>query len=103
MSSFWTVGKKVKFALEVGHEDSEGGKKYSSNLSLTSALDRGVWLTPHPGRFRPGKETGTHWMGPRAGLNGVENLGPTGIPSPDLPARNEGLYRLIYPGHGLLA
>jgi hypothetical protein len=30
---------------------------YSSTLSLTSALDGGGWLTPHPCRFTPGKET----------------------------------------------
>jgi len=30
----------------------------------------------------------------------VENLAPTGIPSPELPARSESLYRLRYPGPG---
>jgi hypothetical protein len=30
---------------------------FSSTLSLTSALDGGVGLTPRPGRFTPGKET----------------------------------------------
>jgi hypothetical protein len=29
---------------------------YSSTLSLTSALDRGGWLTPRPGRFATWKE-----------------------------------------------
>jgi len=29
---------------------------------------------------------------------GVENLTPTGIRSPDRPARSESLYRLSYPG-----
>ena len=29
---------------------------------------------------------------------GAENLAPTGIPSPDLPARSEPLYRLCHPG-----
>jgi len=38
------------------------------------------------------------WVGPRAGLDGVENLAPTGIRSPDRPARNDSLYRLSYPG-----
>jgi hypothetical protein len=28
----------------------------------------------------------------------AENLAPTGIRSPDLPARSESLYRLSYPG-----
>ena len=40
-----------------GHEASEGENRYSSTLSLTSALDRGGWLTPRPGPFTPGKET----------------------------------------------
>ena len=35
-------------------------------------------------------------MGPRAGLEGAENLAPTGIRSPDRPARSESLYRLSY-------
>jgi hypothetical protein len=29
---------------------------YSSNLSLTSALDGGGWSTPRPGRFTPGND-----------------------------------------------
>ena len=37
-------------------------------------------------------------MGPRAGLDSAENLGPTGIRSPEHPARSESLYRLSYPG-----
>jgi hypothetical protein len=31
---------------------------YSSTLSLTSVLDGGGWLTAHPGRFIPEKDTG---------------------------------------------
>ena len=30
---------------------------------------------------------------------GVENLAPTGIRSPDRPARSQSLYRLSYPAH----
>jgi hypothetical protein len=38
-------------------------------------------------------------MGPRAGLDRCENSRPpTGIRSPDRPARSESLYRLSYPG-----
>ena len=33
---------------------------------------------------------------------GVENLGPTGIRSPDRPARSQSLYRLSYPAHQTL-
>ena len=38
------------------------------------------------------------WVGPRAGLDGLENVAPTGIRSPDGPARSKSLYRLRYPG-----
>ena len=37
-----------------GHEGPEGEMRYSSTLSLTSALDRGGWSTSRPGRFTPG-------------------------------------------------
>jgi hypothetical protein len=60
------------------------------------------WLTPRPGQFTPEKRPGTHFtgglVGPRAGLKGVENLAPTGIWSPDRPARSKSPYRLSYPG-----
>ena len=35
-------------------------------------------------------------MGRKAGVDGWENLTPTGIRSPDRPARSESLYRLSY-------
>jgi len=70
---------------------------YSSALPSTSGLDAGGWSTPRPGRF-------THWRDPtpivkEAGWalgpvwTGAENLAPTGIRSPDRPARSESLYR----------
>ena len=37
-------------------------------------------------------------MGPMAGPDGVENLAPTGIRSPDRVACSESLYRLSSPG-----
>ena len=48
--------EKVKFALETGPEVPEEEQRYSSTLSLTSALDGGGWLTPPPGRFTPGND-----------------------------------------------
>jgi hypothetical protein len=55
-----------------------------------------------PVALPPGKRPGTHcvggWVGPRAGLDGCENLALTGIRSPDRPARSESLYRLSHPG-----
>ena len=62
----------------------------------------GGWSALRPGRFTPGKdpvpivyETG---RAPGPVWTGAENLAPTGIRSPDRPARSESLYRLLYPG-----
>jgi len=65
---------------------------YSSTLSTTSALD-GVG-SQHPDRFNSGitraRCTGGR-MGPRAGLEGAENLASPDIRFPDRPARNQSL------------
>jgi hypothetical protein len=61
------------------------------------------WLAPRPGRFTPVErdpvpivqEAG--WA-PGPVWTAVENLAPTGIRSPDRPARSESQYRLSYPG-----
>jgi len=71
---------------------------------LTSALEggEGVSVTPQP-HLTPGKEpvpivqealwaSGPVWTG-------AENLAPTRIHSPDLPAHRQSLYRLSYPAH----
>ena len=46
-----------------------------------------------PAALPPGKRSGTHriggWVGPRAGLDGYGKSRPTGIRSPDRPARSE--------------
>jgi len=34
-----------------------GEQRFSSTISLTSALDGGAWSMPHPSHFTPGKET----------------------------------------------
>ena len=62
----------------------------------------GEWSTPLPGRFTPGKDPVSivqkaGWT-PGPVWTDVENLGPTGIRSPDRPGRSESLYRLSYPG-----
>ena len=75
-----------------GHEGPEGEQIYSATLSSTSALDGGEWSVPHPGRCTHGKETRHHLC---RGLDGppgpvwteAENLAPSGIRSPDRPAR----------------
>jgi hypothetical protein len=55
-----------------------------------------------PAALPPGKRNGTHctggWVGSTAGLDKCGKSPPTGIRSPDRPARSESLYRLIYPG-----
>jgi hypothetical protein len=48
---------KVNFALEQDMKAQKVSKRYSSTLSLTSALDWGGWLMPRPDRFTPGKKT----------------------------------------------
>ena len=61
---------------------------------------------PRPGRFTPGKDPVL--IVPEAGWapgpvwTGAENLAPTGIRSPDRPARSESLYRLSYRGRHIL-
>ena len=74
---------------------------YSSTLSLTSALYEGGWSTPRPGRFTHRKDPvpivqEAGWA-PGPVWTGAENLAPTGIRSPDRPARRQSLYRLSYP------
>ena len=60
-----------------------------------------VSVTPRP-LFTPGKDP-VHivqeagWA-PGPVWTGAENLAPTGILSPDRPARSQSLYRLSYPG-----
>ena len=56
--------------------------------------------TPQP--LYPWERPGTHciggWVGPRAGLDGCgKSRPPTGIRSPDRPARSQSLYWLGYP------
>ena len=48
---------KGKGHPKTGREDPEGEYRYSSTLSLTSALHGGEWSTSRPGRFTPGKDT----------------------------------------------
>ena len=47
---------KGKVRPRTDHEGPDGEYRYSSTLSLTSALEGGGLLTPRPGRFTPRKE-----------------------------------------------
>jgi hypothetical protein len=90
---------KVKFT---SHRGTEGEKRHSCTLSLTSALDWGRWVMPRRGRFPSGNDPvsivkDAEW-GPGEVWTGAENLAATGIRSPDRPARSKLLYRLSCPG-----
>ena len=76
--------------------------KYSSTLSLTSALDGGWVVKATNSRFTPRndpvpsvKEAG---CASEPVWTGAEKLAPTGTWSPDRPARTESLYGLSHPG-----
>ena len=74
---------KGKVHPTTGHEGSEEKQRYSSILSLISALDWGGCSTPQPGRFTPRErkpvlivqEDG--WA-PGPVWTGAGNLAPTG-------------------------
>ena len=53
---------------------------------------------PYP-RERPGTHCTGGWVVFRAGLDWCGKSRPTGIRSPDRPARRQSLYRLRYPAH----
>jgi hypothetical protein len=82
---------KGKFQPRAGHEGPEGEKRYSSTLSLTSALD-GVGGQRHASAtLLPGKRPDTHfvggWVGSRTGLDGSRKSRPhrASIPRPSSP------------------
>lgn len=62
-----------------GHESAEEEYRYSSGLSLTSAIVQ-----------ESGWDAGPVWMD-------VENLAPTGIQLPVCPAHSKSLHQLHYP------
>jgi hypothetical protein len=75
-------------------------------LFLDLGARRGGWSAPRPDRFAHRKDTvpiiqeagwasGPVWTC-------AKNLAPTGIRSPDRPARSQSLYRPSYPAHDLL-
>ena len=71
---------KVKFAPRRGHDGPEGKQRYSSTLSLTSALDEDMWLMPRPGRFTRGNDPvhilqDAEWV-PGSVWKNAENLTP---------------------------
>jgi hypothetical protein len=93
---------KGKVHLRTGHEGPYGELRYSSVLSLTSALDEMSGQRHASAVLPPGKTRHPfdRRMGRPQGRSGrVRKISPpTGIRSPDRPARSESLYRPRYPG-----
>ena len=80
-----------------GHEGQKEAISCSATLSLSSALDVDGWSATHSGHFIPWGRPSNHciggWVCPTAGLDGCgKSRPPTGIRSPDRPARCESLY-----------
>jgi len=70
---------------------------------MTAALEWGEGSAARPGRTLPPGKTRYPFYKRLGGSQGqcgrAENLVPTGIRSPDRPARSQSLYRLSYPAH----
>jgi len=92
--------------ITTGHGSPKGEYRYSSTLSLTSALD-GVGGQRYPPAALPSRKTRyplyRRLDGPQ-GRSGLvrEILASIGIRSRDRPARKECLYRLRYPGPNVM-
>ena len=74
---------------------------------MTTALERGEGSASRPGRsLSPGKTRYSLYRrlgGPQGRSGQVRKISPpTGIRSPDHPARSQSLYRLSYPAHGFI-
>ena len=101
------VKKKVKCTLVQALRLCTGRTAYRGSRDIALLfLDHGtrrgwgVSITPRP-IFSPGKDPvpvlqEAGWA-PEPVWTGAENLAPTGIRSPDRPARSQSLYRLSYP------
>ena len=81
------------FTLEQATIDPRGSTREVLLFFLTSAIDGGGWSTPHPYRFTNGKDSvpivqKAGWA-PGSFWTGAKNLAPTGIQSPDHPARSD--------------
>ena len=96
------VKVKVKFTLEEATKTPKGELRYSSTLSLISALD-GVGGQRHvPAALPPRKTRLTLYRrmdGPQGRSGQVRKISPPpGFDFPDNPARSQSLHPLSYPG-----
>jgi hypothetical protein len=104
LPTFWQLQVKDKGTVHriTGLEVPEGEYSYSSTLSLTSTLDGVGDQRQAPAALPPGKTRYPLYRrlgGPHYWSEQVRKISPpTGIRSPDRPARNESLYRLRYSG-----
>jgi hypothetical protein len=94
-----TVGKKVNFTLLQASWPGRRGRGIALPI-LNLGTRGGGWSAPRPGRFTPGKDPvpilqEAGWAPGPVGTC-AKNLAPTGIRSPDRPARSQSLYRLSY-------
>jgi hypothetical protein len=73
--------RKGKGRTKTGYEGPEGKQRYSSTLSLISALDGGGWLVPRLGRFMPSYR---RLGGPQSRYREVRKISPQedSIPGP---------------------
>jgi len=83
----WFQTKNDKVHSRTGRRGPEGEQRYSSTLSLTSALDVGEWSTPRPGRFIPAKETRYPLYRNLGGLQGYFGLARKISPPPGFDHR----------------
>jgi hypothetical protein len=95
--------KSINWVCSFTLEQAMKAQIYSSVLSLTSALDGGGWLTPHPSRSARGKETQYPLCRGLGGIQGqcgrVQKIShSTTIQSLHRPAYSKLLYQLHCPG-----
>ena len=86
---------KVKFTLEQATKAQRGGIEVSLYSFFNLGASRGWVVNTTPRPLCPQDRSGTHCTGgSQLVWTGVENLAPTGIRSPDCPARSESLHQL---------
>ena len=106
---FKSIFQYSAVSIQVGFTLSQATKALRESRGIALFYFRplhqkGVRVQRHaPAATYPRERPGTHctggWLGLRAGLDWCGKSRPTGIRSPDRPARRQSLYRLRYPAH----